>query len=383
MKRLLIATLAAALLGLVAPVHHASAQLPASTKKILEQWKLDPALMKGIDEELLVPPEWIEGAKKEGSVKILGSWDPGQFNAMVAPFKERYPWLRMDYSRGDFSVRAINPAMAAQQGRFITDVITGFGGSDSAYRSAGTLEDLRPIPGFKNPLPGSSDPDGLWVAARLRYWCMSYNTQLVKKESLPKTWDDLLTGPEWHNGNIGTDSRPQLWLLMLQREHGRAWVDNFMEKFFSVVKPQQRKEGANAMMTLVIAGEMHVSIPAADYRVKQYADRGAPISWHCPEPIPMAVSQLGILKGNPHPNASRVWVNWFLSKEGQIAQFHGDLATPAHKDLQIIDFIPFPEQLKGRKIAARVPESVVEIDALNENWMKYWTKSGGSAEHKK
>jgi len=350
--------------------------LPAATAKILKDLRLSPSLVAGVDRELAVPKAWIDGARQEGAVRILGSWDVGQFNTMVAPFKERYPFVKVEYSRGDFNARALRPLIALQEGRYLTDVLTGFGGSTYHYQKAGALEDLRPLPGFKNPLPGTGDPDGTWVGSRLRYWCMSYNTNLVKKEELPRTWEDILTDPRWRNGNIGVSNRPQLWLLMLWGEYGEKWTVDYIDKFFNVVKPQIRKEGQNALQSLVIAGEFHLAIPAADYRTKQYADRGAPISWHCPNPVPLAVSQIGILKGNPHPNAARVWVNWFLSKEGQIAQYRADLATPLHRDLQTPDFIPFPDEIANHTIASREPESE-DVERLNEIWTSYWTKAGG------
>ena len=336
--------------------------------------------MAGIDQELTVPKEWMDGARKEGTVKILGSWDIPQFQIMVAPFKERYPFIKLDYSRGEFNARALRPLIALKEGRYVTDILTGFGGSTHHYQQADALEDLRELPGFKNPLPGTGDPDGgTWVGSRLRYWCMTYNTNLVKKEDLPKTWDDILTDPKWHNGNIGAANRPQLWLLMLWGAYGEKYVTDYIDRFFKVAKPQIRKEGENALLTLVAAGEFHAALPAADYRTKQILDRGAPVSWHCPEPIPLAVSQIGILKGNPHINASRVWVNWFLSKEGQIGQFVGDKATPLHRDLQTPDFLAFPDVLKGRKIAARTPDDEKETEKLNALWTDYWVKAGGTA----
>jgi iron(III) transport system substrate-binding protein len=310
-------------------------------------------------------------------VRILGTWDPKQFGPLNAPFRERYPDIKVEYSRASFSGRALRPLIALKEGRYITDVLTGFGGSEQHYQEADALEDMRSIPGLKNPLPGTGDPDGNWVGTRLRYWCVTYNTDKVKKEELPKTWEDILTNKAWHNGNIGVADRPQLWLLMLWGEYGKEWTVNYIEKFFSVVKPQLRKEGANALMGLAIAGEFHAALPAAAYRTKQYLQRGAPVAWHCPEPVPLATSQMGILKGNPHANASRVWVNWFLSKEGQISQFAADSAPPVHKDLQTEAFLAFPDQIAGHKIAFRVPEQEGATEELNQIWTKYWVGAGG------
>ena len=354
--------------------------LPKSTEKMLHDLKISPTVMKGIDQELVVPKQWMDGARGEGTVKILGSWDMAQFSTMVAPFKERYPFIKLDYSRGDFSARALNPLIALKEGRYLTDILTGFGGSTHLYQQIGALEDLRELPGFKNPLPGTGDPEGTWVGSRLRYWCMTYNTNLVKEADLPKTWEDLLTDPKWSNGNLGVANRPQLWLLMLWGEHDQKWVADYMDKFFAQTKPQLRKEGENALLSLLVAGEFHASLPSADYRTKQYHDKVAPVGWHCPEPIPLAVSQIGILKGNPHINASRIWLNWFLSKEGQIGQFVGDKATPLHRDLQTADFLAYPDELKGKKIAARTPDSQDVTEKLMSMWNEHWVNSVGKSQ---
>ena len=354
-----------------------AAELPKATQDVLKKLKLGPDVLSGLDEELAVPQQWFDGARKEGVVRILGTWDPKQFGPLNAPFRERFPYIKVEYSRASFTARALRPLIALKEGRYITDVLTGFGGSEQHYQEAGALEDLRILPGLKNPLPGTGGADGSWVGTRLRYWCMTYNTDKVKAENLPKTWDDLLTNKFWHNGNIGVADRPQLWLLMLWGEYGKDWTVNYIDKFFNVVKPQLRKEGANALMGLAIAGEFHAAMPAAAYRTKQYLQRGAPVAWHCPEPVPLAVSQMGILKGNPHPNAARLWVNWFLSKEGQIAQFAADSAPPVHKDLQTEAFLAFPDQVSNRKIAFRVPEQEGATEELNQIWTKYWVGSGG------
>lgn len=89
------------------------------------------------------------------------------------------------------------------------------------------------------------------------------------------------------------------------------------------------------MIALTIVGEFDASIPSAGYRTLQYVQQGAPVGWACPEPVPLAISEMGILRGNPHPNASKLFANWFLSKEGQLSQYYANRAPPVHKDLQL------------------------------------------------
>jgi hypothetical protein len=63
-------------------------------------------------------------------------------------------------------------------------------------------------------------------------------------------------------------------------------------------------------------------------------------------------SEASILKGNPNANAARIWLNWFLSKEGQFAQFVGTNTQPSHKDLQRKESVVFADEVAGKKTAA-------------------------------
>jgi iron(III) transport system substrate-binding protein len=352
-------------------------ELPKATQKILQDTKLDPALLKGLDQELVMPPEWIEGAKKEKVLRVGGTWDPAQFDAFARPFRERYPFLTVRYSRGTRFDRVTKPLVAFKSGRVITDVITGIGAEYTLFKDADAIENLSVIPNRKNVPPSMQQKDGWWVGQRLRYWCMSYNTDRVAKADLPKTWDDLIEMPAMRNGHLGMGNRPNLWLLPMWEDKGEAWVRNFSEKLFAINKPQLRNEGMNALIELAIAGEFNISLPSAEYRTQQLRDKGAPLSWHCPEPVPLTISEMIVMKGG-NTNASLLFVNWFLSKEGQIAQFAADLAPPVHKDLQTREFLAFPDEILGRPVAFLDPEVLErDFDKLLKLWEPLWYSGMG------
>jgi iron(III) transport system substrate-binding protein len=348
--------------------------LPDSTWQVLKELKLDASALAGLDQELKVPKKWIEGARKEGTFRITGSWDPVQFRTMTASFVARYPFIKPNYARGNFNARAFKPLLAFQEGRYIADVVTGIGGAMHQYIAANALADLSDIPGINNVREGMKQADNLWVGIRMRYWCMSYNTDTVKKSDLPRTWDDLVTNPRWRDGKLGIGNLPQLWILPLSAALGNDWTKQYLARLFDEVKPQLRKEGANQLLTLVGAGEFDAAVPSGDHRIVQYQEKGAPIGWHCPEPVPSAISEMGILRGNPNMNASRLFANWLLSKEGQIAQYAADDSPPIHKDLQTRRFLSFPDEILGKKIAFRDPGLEEEHDELLELWNPYWER---------
>lgn len=373
LKRLAITGCAIA--ALAASIPCSAAEAPDITLKIVKELKLDDSILKGMDDELRVPDSWVAAAKKEGTFRITGSWDPGQFRKMTAPFVARYPFIKPEYSRGSFNDRAVRPLIAFQEGRYIADIVSGIGGAMARYNDAHALDDLRVLPNAKNVASGMKAADGSWIGIRIRYWCMSYNTSAVPKQDLPATWEDLLNQPRWRNGHLAINNLPQLWLLPLMAHNGTDWAKSYLKKLFDDVKPQLRKEGANALSNLVMAGEFDAAIPAADYRISLYVPKGAPISWHCPTPVPSAISEMAILKGSPNVDAARLFANWLLSKEGQIAQFYADHATPIHKDLQTKEFLTFPEELAGKELAFRSPELENRTDELLKLWNPYWERA--------
>jgi iron(III) transport system substrate-binding protein len=357
-----------------------AAPLPKSTEEMLKKLKLDASVLSNIDKELEVPKAWLDGARKEGKLRIYHTVDPPQAEVMFRPFKERFPFISIEYSRASHEDRAIRTLVAFKNKRIVTDILTGLGGSFFLYKEVGALEDLRAIPNLKNNPEGTRDHDGLWVGMHLRYWCMAYNTRALKREDLPKKWDDLLTNPKFRGGNLALGNRPQLWALSLWKANGEKWAKEFLTKLFTEVRPQLRREGMNANLELLAAGEFNLTIPAAEYRTYQKTLDGAPISYHCPEPVPAAVSEMGILKGAPNINAARVFVNWFLSMEGQIAQYVSDYAPPVHKNLQRKELVPFADQIVGKKDAFRDPVIELEIQPkLLAVWDDLWLHSGGKA----
>jgi iron(III) transport system substrate-binding protein len=359
-------------------VRAASAPLPKATEEMAKKLKLEPSLFAGLDKELEVPKAWLDGARKESKLRVFSTFDPGQFETLARPFKERYPFINIEYSRASHEDRAVRTLVAYKNKKIVTDIITGLGGSYFMFKEIGALDDLRGIPNLKNNPPETVDPEGLWVGMHMRYWCMAYNTRQFKREEMPKRWDDLLTNAKFRNGNLAIGNRPQLWALSLWKTNGEKWAKDFLARLLNDVKPQLRREGMNAMLELTAAGEFYASIPSAEYRTYQKQQEGAPVSYHCPEPVPAAVSEMGILKGAPNINAARMFVNWFLSKEGQIAQYSADYAPPVHKQLQRKELLPFADEILGKKDAFRDPAIEVEIQPkLLAYWDELWLKSGG------
>jgi ABC-type Fe3+ transport system substrate-binding protein len=379
MHKWLHVTVAAMATALIFSAGAGAADLPKATQKVLANLKLDSSLLKGLDAELKVPQAWLDGAAKEKEVVILGTWSNRDFPKMTAPFKERYPFIKLRYHRTGTSGRGMKVLIALREGRVIADVTTSIADVFSLFKKNKALADLRELPGFTNAAKNLRAVDGTWVAFKLSFRCMAYNTTKIKKSDLPQTWGDLLTNPIWRGGRIGLSNHPNAWMLALWGTKGEKWGENFTRQLFEVVKPQQRKEGMTATTALTVAGEFYANIPAPEWRAKNYVKKGAPLGYHCPTPIPLSLSQIVILEKSPHKNGARLFANWMLSREGQLLQYAKSSVVPVHKALQSKRFLAFADTIVGK-------EQVIRDDALLggamqkkmlKMWKSQWTSPVG------
>ncbi len=86
-------------------------------------------------------------------------------------------------------------------------------------------------------------------------------------------------------------------------------------------------------------------MPSNNKRPYQLKLDGAPIGITCPVPVPASTEDAVILKGGNVPTA-KVFLNWLLSKEGQITQYASEYATPLNSKLRE-QLLPFRDQILG------------------------------------
>ena len=364
-------------LGLMTtPQDAVSATLPKSTQELLKKFKLQPSALGNVDKDLEVPKEWAEKARKEGKVRWRSTpATPEDLKLLLGPFKERYPYIEVDFSGTNQEDRSVKTLMAYRAGRVLTDILSSFGGFFEAYKHAHALENLGDIPNVKKLPEEARDAQGLWTGINQNYWCMSYNTKFINKTELPRKWEDLLGMAKLKDGKLALGNRPQVWALNVWKIKGEKWTTDFLTKLFAELKPQLRREGLNQIANLVGIGEVNAAIPSNYKRPYQLSLDGAPIAFTCPEPVPASVEDMAILKGSPSPYAAKIFVNWIVSKEGQLAQYAFEYAAPLDKDLRP-KLLPFADQIVGRQESFRDHDLEATLGPkLFEVWNGLWLKS--------
>lgn len=344
-------------------------------QNVLKAMKLGPSFLPGIERELAVPRSWIAAANKEGVVNVRITLDEREFSRVASVFNARYPGIKFEHVRGIGQRRVMQPLLAFKRGTILSDVLFAIDSNEQDFREANAFTSLAELPALGGIPASARAGDDMLASPHAPHNCMSYNTKRVKKEELPKTWEDLVDNPRWHNGKVGMAVNIHTWVAPLAGIKGDAWARDYIRKVFTVLKPQQRKEQLSMTARLNAMGEYDIGVPLGDYGVRPLEDSGMSVSLHCPDIVPKGNTSFAIVRGTQRPNAARVFVNWALSKEGQITLAWAGQFIPTHKDLQIAEMLPYPREVLGKRIAHTDAAVQAKFPWIAAEFGKYWTVS--------
>jgi ABC-type glycerol-3-phosphate transport system substrate-binding protein len=161
--------IASSFVALVTISSGSASELPKATQKAITDLHLNSSMLNGLEDELKVPKAWLDAAAKEEEVSILGTWHDRQFRKMTVAFTERYPHVKLNYSRASNSGRIMKVIIALREGRVLADVIIDTSTGGALFKKAKALADLRDLPGFRNVLSHSAAPDGTYIGYKIVY----------------------------------------------------------------------------------------------------------------------------------------------------------------------------------------------------------------------
>ena len=132
-------------------------------------------------------------------------------------------------------------------------------------------------PHLADLIPPALRPHGEWVGTRLNVFALAYNTKLVKKEELPKSWADL-ANPRW-KGRLGIEAGRPDWLAGRARA-ARRGARHARSSATSSRRTASRCASGHTLLTqLVVSGEVPLALTVYNYKAEQLKNQGAPIDW--------------------------------------------------------------------------------------------------------
>ena len=276
----------------------------------------------------------LDGAKKEGTVTIYGGAEithPQILNA----FKKRYPFIKVITVSGHSEV--IQRIIAERRARkYLADV---FSLGPATLRVAYIANFLQPIAPHLM-LPDVTDTSN-WYRGQHFYRdpekkhiflyegtpgsaSMAYNTKKFTNLKEIKSYWDILD-PKWR-GKIGFfsyGSGGSIPTPMLTLYYNPKVGKKFLQRLFNEMDLTISRNRRQATDWLG-RGKYPLCFMCRD--IERAKRQGLPVETLPADHIKEAgqlgggnSSVIGFLRDAPHPNAAKVLINWFLSKEGQMA----------------------------------------------------------------
>ena len=253
----------------------------------------------------------IEKAKLEGALTIYTSLAPTEARPMVEAFEKKYG-IKVELWRA-ISERVIQRTVSeARAGRHTVDVVAT-NGPEMELLSREKILTPYFTPHAADLPPAGIPKHRLWLPDRLQFFVVGFNTNLVKREELPKTLAGF-TDPKW-KGKLGIEAGDAEWMATLFMKWGEKEAMAFFRKL-SEMRPEVRK-GHVLLAQLVAAGEIPVGLTIYSANAETLKRKGAPIDWAPIEAVARPQG-LGISRNAPHPAAALLYADFVLSaEEGQ------------------------------------------------------------------
>ena len=295
----------------------------------------------------------VAAAKKEGALTLYTTFAEKDQPALIKPFEAKYGVKVNIWRAGTDKVLQRTLTEAAAH-RYEVDVVH-FGTPEMEALSREKILQAVASPVHKDLLPGSVAPHREWAATLLSVWVQVYNTSLIKKEELPKSYAQLLD-PRW-KGKLGIEAKNQDWFASVVEVMGGG--EKGLKFFRDLVSTNgiSVRQGHTLLNNMVIAGEVPLALTIYNYMPEQAKKKGAPVDWFALEPAVARSNAVGVARRAPHPGAALLFYEYML--------------TDAQQYLVGMDYVPtstkVPSPLKGVKILQTDP--IRSLDEA-EKWQK-------------
>ncbi len=263
-----------------------------------------------------ITPALIEAAKKEGKLNFYTAMEINVAEQFAKLFEAKFSGIKVKVERS--GSERIFSRIAQEYGSKIHNVDLA-NTTDAAHahvwKRDGLLAPFMPADAAQHFPDVYRDKDGMFVASRVLFVAIAYNTQQVKPEEAPKGFLDLLD-PKWQGKLVkahpGYSGAIMTSTFAMARDLGWDYFEKLAKQ--KVMQVQSAVDPPKK----VALGERAVMADGSDYITLQQKEKGAPVELVMPvEGAPVINSPNAIFKAAPNPNAARLFQAWFCTPEVQ------------------------------------------------------------------
>jgi iron(III) transport system substrate-binding protein len=275
----------------------------------------------------------LAAAEKEGKLTAIGR--PGDDReAFFRKFQEKYPKIKIEYTL--MRPSNVSPRLLAEQqkGVFLWDVmVEGANNVAAVLKPAGAISDIRDyliqdpkVVGDNNWHGGFAD--GYRFVDNIGSYAFGLSTSVgpwVNREFVSKkelsTLKDLLD-PKWKGKIVINDpsvpAHGQIMLASMTYVEGEDYIRKLMVDQQPVYAADVRQ-----MTQWLATGRYPIAIGADDFMISNLKSKGVgkgvELLLEGGVPKTLSAVSVNVFKNPPHPAASKIFIHWMLSQEGQKA----------------------------------------------------------------
>jgi len=257
-----------------------------------------------------IVPDLLAAAKAEGALTVYGSMNEEE----ALPFWKQFEdttGVKVSYVRGSDTSLIGRIAIESRARQRTWDVLV--------TTPVNRLPDEALLqfdpPEAKNLMSHARDPNRRWYGVYANYNAPAYNSNFVKPDELPKTFEEFAARKQWA-GKVAIDINDTEWLYAIAQhygeERGRKLVADIVRALNPVVV-----DGHLALARAVGAGEYWVALNNYASLTINVKLSGAPTDFWALDPVALIFGSVGVSAQAPHPKAALLAANFVLSREAQ------------------------------------------------------------------
>ena len=293
--------------------------------------------------------------KEGGTLNFYGTLAQVNAERILPVFEKRFPGIKVNHVDATSDKLVARAVTEARGGRTLADVLQiPLENVSQAYSQKLLLETKLP--------ESAAYPEGMkgsfWTASDLQFFIAAWNTNLVKKEEEPKSYDDFLH-PRW-KGRLIAEPRDLEMLLAFAKYRFKS--DEKAIEFWKKIAAQNVEfhKGHSQLAELLVAGQAAACLTCYSHHYPSRIKKGAPLNYMLTEGV-ASINATAIFKDAPHPKTALLFARWIASEEGQKVMAQGG-RTPAHPKVEPVD------KTRTEKIYAISVEDLKEFPKYEKIW---------------
>ncbi|HXA21506.1 MAG TPA: extracellular solute-binding protein [Acetobacteraceae bacterium] len=312
----------------------------------------------------------VAKAEQEGALVVYSTDPEAAAEAELAKFHAVFPKIRMNYLRiqaGGLYAKLL----AERQGNvYLADIaqLSDVSFALDFQKRGGYMQYVSPeMAAHKTEY--KSSPEGYWTWGALVVAAIAYNPTLVSADEAPRTWRDAMD-PKWTDTisvKVSISGLQHVTWYVLRQLYG----NDFWSKL-APLKPHAFDSYVQQFDRLV-SGQDKVALTAQYSGYLAMKAKGAPVVFvYPPDGVVAAPQPWGIVKEAPHPEAARLFMDWFLSVPGQSGNVR-ELFTYSPRP----DVPPPPGGASVTEFKLLIPNDWQAFERTHAQFVREWDKITG------